>query len=216
MFAAIAALAIGFPSLQDYRPDLNLLIDSLKQNGAYVREDHIDLDVLRAAYSGKFAQVPDKQQLLSLLETLMSELHDFHATLGTNNSASPRLVPSGTDIFAHWEGAHAIVDQVRIGSLAEKSGLTAGDEILRISDKPTRTECQSWLGVRKPDERGWDWALNSALAGRWNTIRTLTVTSHSLKRDLKFATALDPKYKQVLTVASRRVNPLLAAREQPR
>lgn len=203
MLSVFLALAISFGPAQDYRPDLNLLIDSVKDNGAYVREDHLDLEGLRKAYLPKFENVQDKRQLLTLMESVVGELHDFHATLGTNNDASPRLFPSGADISAHWSNGHALIDEVRPGSIAALSGIKSGDEVLMIHNQPTRDECQTWLGFRKPDTRAWNWALNSALAGRWNAPRTLTLRTKGLRHTVELPTAADLKHKGILTVEHR-------------
>ncbi len=204
MFAAFLAIAFATSgATQDYRPDLNLLIDSLKQNGAYVIDDHIDLEELRRAYAPKFANVSDKKQVLGLLEAVVGELHDFHATLGANNDASPRLVPSGADLIGHWAGNRAVIDQIRVGSIAERNGLMAGDQVLTLNGLSIKSAAKQWLGIRKPDARAWDWALNSALAGRWNSPRNLEILSQGKKRVAKLATPIQPKFDHVLTIERR-------------
>lgn len=199
---ALAASA-GLAQVQDYRPDLDFLIDALRQNGAYVVQDHVDLRAIRDAYSARFQRVTDKRELLALLENVVAELHDFHASLGTNNDASPRLVPSGADLYAHWEGDKAVIEQVRSGSLAESAGVAPGAQVLLVDGKPVREGCRSWFGVRTPDKRAWKWALNSALAGRWNRARRLTLLSNGRRREVTLATAAEPKPDGVLKVEHR-------------
>lgn len=203
MLAVFLALALGVAPVQDYRPDLNLLLDSIRDNGAYVREDHIDLETLRTAYSPKFEDVKDKRQLLTLLESVVDELHDFHATLGTNNDSSPRLFPSGADIAAHWDNGHAIIDEVRPGSAAELLGVRNGEEVVQVNGNMTHEECLNWLGVRRPDARAWNWALNSALAGRWDTPRNLTLRRNGMRHTVKLPTTKELTHKGILTVEQR-------------
>lgn len=203
MLAAVLALAVHASTPVDYRPDLNLLIDSLKQYGAYVKEDRVDLDSIKSAYSDKFANVSDKDELMALFESVVGELHDFHASLGANNQASPRLVPSGTDIYATWTNDRAVVEQVKTGSWAERAGIQPGDEVTQISGQPVRIASSKWFGVRKPDDRAWEWALNSALAGRWNAKRKLTVLRGKALRVVELETAQDPEPAGVLTVEDR-------------
>lgn len=102
------------------------------------------------------------------MEGAIAELYDFHASLGTNNDSSPRLVPSGTDLIAAWNGTGAMVEQVRIGSLAEKAGIAHSDEIMKIQDKTARDAALSWIYGVPTNPREWNWGLKSALAGRWN------------------------------------------------
>lgn len=141
--------------------------------------------------------------MLRLVESVVGELHDFHASLGTNDNSSPRLVPSGADILAHWEGNRAVVDDVLPGSVAAKAGVRPGSEIVKISQLATRLECQTWLGVQKPDKRAWDWALNSALAGRWDKPRTMVFAHDGKELKVDLPTATEVPRKGLLTVETR-------------
>ncbi len=203
MTSILAALAIQSSFPGDYTKDLHELISAFDQYGAYVHSDGINLKELESRYSSKFLLVKDRDQLLVHLESLVGELHDFHASLGTNNDSSPRLVPSGTDIIARWSGTKAVVEQVRIGSLAMKSGLMPGVEIVQIQGLPVRQASLSWLKERKPDVRGWDWALNSALAGIWNMKRALTVKHGGSVKTIELDTAPTPRSPKVLTYEKR-------------
>jgi len=187
----------------DYRKDLDFLLDSLRDYGAYVKVDKIDLRAMRIAYEPKFASVKDKPELVHLLEEVVGELHDFHASLGTNNDTSPRLVPSGTDIVGHWKGSVAVIDQVKENSLAAKAGVHPGDEVSQINGLSAREESKKWFGVRKPDARGWDWTLNSALAGTWDHPRNLTFLRKGQTITLTLPTAAKDQNKSPLTVEKR-------------
>ncbi|MBS1722018.1 MAG: hypothetical protein JSS66_03305 [Armatimonadetes bacterium] len=202
MLAVILSLAVQ-ASVTDYRPDLEKFLGDLDAYGAFVRDDQVDLKALREHYAPKLAAVKDKRELLTVFEALVGELHDFHASLGTNNENSPRLVPSGTDIYAAWVGDRALVEQVKQGSVAELSGVLPGDEVVSIGGKPTAASCQEWYGIRPPDSRAREWALNSALAGRWSVKRRLTVLRGGGQRDFVLATATDPPTRGPLTVEVR-------------
>jgi Peptidase family S41 len=203
MTSFLAALAIQSSFPGDYTRDLKELIGAFDQYGAYVHSDGINLKELEAKYSSKFRLVKDRDQLLTHLESLVGELHDFHASLGTNNDSSPRLVPSGTDLIARWKGEKAIIEQVRIGSLAMREGLKPGDELLQIQGLPARQASLAWFRQRKPDPRGWDWALNSALAGVWNKKRILLINREGAVSETKLDTAATPRSSKVLTFERR-------------
>ncbi len=203
MLALYALLTLQAATATDYRDDFDLLSSALQQNGAYVVEDKIDFPALSKKYRPLFSSVSDRNQLLKLWEAYMGELHDFHATLGSNNDASPRLVPSGADIFASWKNGHAIVDQVRAGSLAEKAEVGPEDEILAIGGLPVRQAAAQWLSGVNPNSRAWNWGLNSALAGRWNQIRTFTLRHNGVERKVRMHTALEQQYTSRVTVVIR-------------
>jgi carboxyl-terminal processing protease len=134
---------------------------------------------------------------------VVGELHDFHAGLGTNDNSSPRLVPSGADILAHWEGNRAVVDDVLPGSVAAKAGVRPGSQILKVNQLDAREACQTWLGVRKPDKRAWDWALNSALAGRRDMPRLLVLSDGGKEIKVDLPTAAEVSRKGLLTAEMR-------------
>lgn len=169
MLASVVAFALGHLGAHqapDFTPDLDALIAAMREDGAYVREDGIDFPALDAAYRPRFAAAATRRELLPVLEAFVGELHDPHASLGSNNDHSPRLVPSGADLMGIWRGERAFVEEARPGSLAAEAGILAGDEILTIGGEPVRKAAAEWLGVQPPGKRGWEWALDAALAGR--------------------------------------------------
>ena len=199
MMCIVAALAFQSAFPGDYRKDLHELLTSFDQDGAYVQSDLINCNQLEAIYSSKFSLVKDRDELLDDLEHVVGELHDFHASLGTNNDSSPRLVPSGTDLIGSWSGGKAIIDQVRIGSLGEKSGIVHGDEILEIVTSAPRDAACEWLHGKTNESRALNWGLNSALAGRWNIKRRLLIKHLGTVREVVLDTANTPRSKKVLT-----------------
>jgi len=199
MFGLLPALCLLQASNRDFRPDFDELINEAQRYGAYVRADGVDFAAIREAYRPKFERVADKDALLDLLEHVVGELHDFHAMLGTNNGKSPRVVPSGTDLYARWVGDEVLLDQIRQDSLAERAGLIAGDRVLSINGMPPRSAAKLWIGANPPNRRAWDWALNSALAGRWNQDREITVLHDGKTRTVRLKTAESPRPKSRLT-----------------
>jgi carboxyl-terminal processing protease len=196
-----AVLALSPPP--NYEKDLDALLFELKTYGAYVREDRIDFAKFEASYRPKFKAARTASELFPIMEAAVAELHDFHASLGSNTPASPRLVPSGTDLYGEWKGERAFLEQVRPGSLAERAGLQAGDEVVAIDGQPVRTEAGRWIGALEAGSRGWSWALNSALAGRWNTSRNLTYRRAGREARVAVPTAQSPNASGRLTLEKR-------------
>jgi carboxyl-terminal processing protease len=148
--SAVLAIALA-QSATDYREDLKVLAEAVEGYAAYAKADGVDIRQLAETYRPRFAKIPDRDALLRELEAFVGELRDFHATLNTNNLASPRLVPSGTDLVAYWKGRRAFVFDVKAGSVARMAGIQPGDEIIKVGDLPVREAAAAWFGVRKPD-----------------------------------------------------------------
>jgi len=122
--------------------------------------------------------VHSKRELVGVLERLLDNLYDAHAILRANTSHSPRMVPSGVDLWAEWIDGDAIVTAVRSGYGAERQGVRPGMHVLAINGVPIKDAADSRLGPAvnypAPAEAG-AWALVSALAGRHDTPRVLRV-----------------------------------------
>ena len=173
----------------DYTRDLDALLADLKADGAYVRDDGVDFAKLDAAYRPRFAGAKDRTALLRVLEAFVEELHDFHAFVGSNDGHSPRTVPSGTDLRGEWRGERAFVREVRPDSLLSEAGIRAGDEILQVGERAVREAARGWFGVLPPGSRGWDWALDQALAARWDETRELHFSRDDVEETVSLPTA---------------------------
>lgn len=115
--------------------------------------------------------------VLAVMERLIDDLYDPHVALNTNNNASPRLIPSGSDLWVreHPEGFE--VEAVRPRSGAAEAGMKVGDVITALNETPLRqaalTRIHSGRDQLAPNRLRW--AVNAALAGRRDTERRLTV-----------------------------------------
>jgi carboxyl-terminal processing protease len=128
-------------------------------------------------------------------------LYDPHAHLGVNTASSPRLVPSGTDLWAEWQGRHAIITAVRAGSGAERAGLRSGMEILAIAGRPARDVVRDRLPMTlsAPDSAAEDWALRAALAGRHDAPVRVQVRAGGRPRAFEFRPGLTDRPAAALT-----------------
>ena len=175
MLFSVLSVCLQVAQSPDYGKDLDELISNLDQYGAYVHEGGLNLKQLKATYRPKLEKAKSRDEALVIFESVMGELHDFHASLNTNNQWSPRLVPSGADVIANWRGVHAFVEQVRENSTAEALGVKFGDQIIEVQGKPVRQAAREWLSSEENSSRAWNWGLNSALAGRWNLPRSFLI-----------------------------------------
>lgn len=128
-------------------------------------------------------------EALGILERLIDDLYDPHVSLNANTSSSPRLVPSGSDMWVIRNGDTYTVDAVRRDSGAANGGVRRGDQVLSFNgmrpDDLALTRIHTGRDAIS-DER-FVWALNAALAGRRDQPRTLRVLrgTQQLSFDLK-------------------------------
>ena len=70
---------------------------------------------------------------LRVLESFVFAVADHHIGLSTNNASSPRLVPTGSSVWADYRDGKWIVAQVRLGSAARRAGLREGMSITQVN-----------------------------------------------------------------------------------
>lgn len=158
--------------------DFAAFCDFVAESYAYFDLQQIDWGRSCRHYAAQAPVATQRPAYVSLLERALGELHDAHAHLGTHTPASFRLVPSQTDLVAHWQGDKALITAVRSGSAAASAGLRPGMQV-------TTVQGDDILGVvsaiqpkfHEPNDRAArDWALQLALAGRHQHSQTrLTV-----------------------------------------
>ncbi len=172
--AALMAATLPFPSRADQcidaganASDIARLIDTMKAHYAYLPDRHIDLAKLRRLYVARAAEVCDAHAFLNVLESFLAEFHDHHIEPKVNNSHSPQLVPSDTDLWAVMQGGRAIIEQVRPQSAAAMAGVRAGDEVVSIAGVPVREAVAAHAPrcLSAPDGEADDYTLRVLLAG---------------------------------------------------
>lgn len=162
---------------QQYEADFDYLWQSLADDYAYFDQKQTDWKQVREIYRPQLAGVRTRNDFVVLLESVLEELYDFHTHLNTNTPASPRLVPSGTDIWAEWIKGRAIISEVKPESRAEKAGIRRGMEVVSINGLAVAVAVSRRLGksLRAPDKAARNWALRILLAGRHNEQRNIGI-----------------------------------------
>jgi len=206
---ANSSLGIGqghLPSAASaYVEDFDVLWSTVRDGYAYFDKHATDWDKVREYYRPRCAAVTSREQFVALLEDVLGELYDHHAHLNTNTASSPRLVPSGTDLWAEWQSGRALVTQVRPGSAAERAGLTAGAEITAVGGVAVEESVQGRMGkcLRTADPQARNWALRVLLAGRHDRPRRLTVRIAGADRELTLEAPGGPPTNRGLLVHKR-------------
>jgi carboxyl-terminal processing protease len=162
-----------------YRTDTDALWTAVRDRYAYLPDKAVNWERARQIYDAQADTVTSRRGLLGVLERLLDEIYDAHATLRTNSTHSFRIVPSGADLWAEWRNGKAIVTAVRSGFAAEQAGIHPGLSVLAINGVAIDDATSARLGaaLMKSSEEARQWAVNSALAGRHDTPRVLRVAA---------------------------------------
>lgn len=162
-------------SQEQFTADFDYMWASLRDHYAYFDKKETDWHKVRELYRPRLAEVNSKRYFVSLLERVLAELYDDHTSLNINLRTSPRLVPTGLDLWAEWHEGRAIITQLRSGFSAEQAGLKVGLEIVSVNGMPiteaVRLRLPKALKAVNPDVRNW--ALRAVLAGTHDQARTI-------------------------------------------
>ena len=171
---------------------------SLRDNYVYFDKKETDWNRVREVYRPLLANVKSRSDFVTLLERVLDELYDNHLSLNTNLNSSPRLVPTGLDVWAEWRDGRAVITQLRKGFSAEQAGLRIGMEIVSINGVPVEIavarRLPGSLKTISPEARNW--ALRAVLAGTHDQPRIIVAKSRkglsrSFRLDLATQTTVD-------------------------
>jgi len=165
-----------------YQRDADAALRNISERYAYIEDKAVDWRRAESLARNEVSIVHSNRELVGVLERLLDNLYDAHAVVRANTSHSPRLVPSGLDVWAEWNGGEAFVTAVRAGFGAEQQGVRPGMQVLAVNGVPIRAAADARLGAAvnssaPPAARAW--SLLSALAGRHDTPRVLRVRDAS-------------------------------------
>jgi C-terminal processing protease CtpA/Prc len=186
----IVALALPLRSpastlkADDFAQDFGDFWVTVNDGYALFDAKQVDWKRVYAEYIPRAAACQSRDDFIKVLEGAMSELYDAHCSLNVNLPTSPRLVPSGTDLWAEYIDGKVIVTQLRRGFSAETAGIRVGMEITKINGVPIDEAVTAHLPkcLRRSDPAARQWALLSTLAGTHNVRRRIIVAG----RDQEF------------------------------
>jgi carboxyl-terminal processing protease len=175
--ALVGLLTLPTRSETEYISDFHWLTTQIEQRYAYLADRHVDMARLQALYMPHVETVQTRDEWIAVLEDVLSELHDCHATLGTHTAHSPQLIPTGADMWGDMVDGRATLVEVRSDSPAERAGIRAGDEVLSVDGEPVAAAIARHMPhtLSQPDPQAAGWALRTALAGRRDTPRVMTL-----------------------------------------
>jgi C-terminal processing protease CtpA/Prc len=174
LFSSMLILSVnGFAQPISYKEDFTYFWQTVNDNYCYFEKKQVDWSNVRAIYSPQIDTVSSRESFVSILENCIYELYDHHCSLGTRNKFSRRLVPTGADVWAEFDGARAMITEVRKGSGAESAGLFAGVEVIAVNDVPVTSAIKPFLGHTVNNESK-SFALRLLLAGDHLTPRKIS------------------------------------------
>lgn len=177
----LVASAVAAQTSNDFRADFDTAVRRVAAAYAYFDQKATRWNDVPRLYAADLQAVTSRDELVVLLERVVEELYDPHAQLTVNLASSPRLVPSGTDLWAEWQEGRATITQVRDRSDAERAGLKPGEVVVAIDGIAIEQAVEQRLGRSFPHSTAAarDWALRAVLAGRHNTPRVLQIRDGS-------------------------------------
>lgn len=175
-----------------FRLDINTFCD-------LIREKYYYFDKAEDSWSDACEQarqsvlnVKDNWEGLAALEFLSDQLYESHLGFNKNLRNSPRLLPSGADLWVEQgsNGNGFIISAVRFAGGAAKAGIQIGDEFISLnamsSDELIQSRIQ--LGFSDAPIERKHWALNAALAGNRNEPREFIVKRQNELLNFSLAT----------------------------
>ncbi len=177
LLGACARPTLTGASCRDFGRDYDVFWRRIRDDYVYLPDKATDWGLVRRLYRPAADTASSRRVFLGLLERSMDELYDPHLGARSNTPSSFRLVPSGLDVWAEWRGQEAVITQLRPGFSAEEAGIRPGMVLVAIDDQPVADAARARLGgaLTRVDSAARSWALLSALAGRHDTPRVLTL-----------------------------------------
>lgn len=217
-------------SAEQFTSDFDFMWSGLRDNYVYFDKKETDWNRVRQLYRPMLADVKSRSDFVTLLEGVLDELYDNHTSLNTNLNSSPRLVPTGLDLWAQWSKGRAVITQLRSGFSAQQAGLKVGMEIISINGVPVKEAVAGRLpkSLKRINDEVRDWALRAVLAGTHDKARVIEARNQNglvavYKLDLPSQTTVD-NYQYLPIVAWKmlpqqvgyiKINDLIAAEIVP-
>ena len=186
--AGITVQAADLPAARAaYEEDFDTAWQKVGSAYAYFDVKATRWNEIPALYRADLAKVQSKREFVELLEHVMDELYDPHAQLTVNTAQSPRIVPSGTDLWAEWRDGQAVITDVRRGSDAERAAIRRGSIVAAINGVAIADAVEKRLGRSYPHDvaAARDWALRAVLAGSHGSARRLDLRDANGERHVE-------------------------------
>lgn len=163
--AWMAPAAGGVASERERAEDFDVLWRAIDQGYAYFGTSRPAWERARRAWRSRAVRARSREDFIAALEGMTATLHDDHVVLSERGPASPRRIPSETDIWPYWRGDVAVVEAVRTYSEADVAGLRPGHVVRAVSGVAPQRAVRELLGPDSGVPAAREWALHHVLAG---------------------------------------------------
>jgi len=168
-----------------YQQDFNFFWTSIAEEYCYFHEKQTDWLKVKENYLPVIDTIKNTNTFIAVLERVLYEIYDHHASLNTNTSNSQRLVPSGADIWAEYINGKAIVTEIRKNYGADAVGIFAGMEVVSVNDIPVQIAMEPFMSnsVSASDNEAKGYALRLLLAGNHIQPRKIALKYNEITKD---------------------------------
>ncbi|MGZ5191599.1 MAG: hypothetical protein ACXWCZ_11310, partial [Flavisolibacter sp.] len=86
----------------DFKADFHYLWNAVQTDYCYLADKQTDWQQVKIIYGKRVDTITTLPSFVALLESVLRELYDHHASLSTNTRSSYQLVPSGTNLWGEY------------------------------------------------------------------------------------------------------------------
>lgn len=158
---------------QKYGADFQTMWKTLESGYCCWAEKATDWPRVRAELAPRAEAAPTDLDFIAVVDLALDQLYDPATDLRIPPKSAWR--PRSVDIWARYVAGVPTIVGVKIDSAARRQAVTSGRILDRIDSQPVETQVATRRPtfLTHPDPAADDWALRSALAGRFNRVREL-------------------------------------------
>ena len=171
----------------NYSKDFNQYWNTINENFAYFNTRKTDWNKVKTIYQPFIDTISNKKNFIALLEKTNNELYNGHIGLNTNTQSSSKLIPTSSDLWINYRDNKFFIESIRENSQIEKDGVKVGMEILKYNGVNINDAIKEFLpkSFKDYDIEVYEFAVNTLLAGKHNTDRTITLKIDNKNQNIK-------------------------------
>ena len=151
---------------------------------AYFNHPGVDGEAILTYFKPVAQAAVTKAAFRDVLQLVAHNFADPHFIVGPLDSLDYNVVPTSSDLVAHYRGAKFVLVDVRSGSNAQKQGLSPGTQVYRVDGRTPQAAVEVVMGrpLAALSALQIDAGISIALAGQRGHSRQLVVQSGRRRR----------------------------------